>query len=89
MRVNGKTTVEALLSSHPEAEEILDWYGIEINEYDSDMPLAELSRLEGLDIDDLLVDITATIAESHDDYEDEDEDDPAWEEDELEYVLGH
>lgn len=73
MKIRASTPVAALLDAHPEIEELLKWYDVELDDEELIMTLSELCEAYSLDLEDLLVEIQATM---EDDDEDEDDDDP-------------
>ena len=78
MRVRPSTIVGTLVRRHPEAEEILGWYGISLNKGELRITLAQICQAYRLDLEDVLIDIQAVV---EDEYEEEDE-----EEDGQDYV---
>ena len=90
MRVHAETPAHKLLP-YPEALEALDWFGIELTPYEHQLTLEELCEANGVDVEDLLIDLQAALdgeeadedeaGDDHDDEEDEDEygwDDEDW-----------
>lgn len=70
MHVDDKTHLGALLSRHPDVEEVLEWYGFDLD--NRAVTLAELCAEEGLDVRDVITDIRAALAEEEDGEDEED-----------------
>jgi hypothetical protein len=75
MRITPSTRIGRLLEEHPEVEEVMAWYGIDLEEYRPNLSLESLCRYTRLDLEDVISDLTAAI---------EEDDDPDWDEDEDE-----
>jgi hypothetical protein len=98
MKVKPTTRVRGLVRRHPDVEDILGWYGVEVGPDNLDLDLEELCQNYRLDIDDVLTDIAASVENENEDGEaadedeetekreggDDDDDDDAWEDDEEE-----
>jgi hypothetical protein len=61
MKITRETTIGALLSEHPEAEEILVWYDLELSELIPERRLGELCRRNRIDLAELIDDLVASL----------------------------
>ena len=69
-----------LLNNYPGVDEVLGWYGIELDDdADLTLTLAEACGEHSLDIEDVMVDLEAVLDSDDDDDGDDDDDDGDWE----------
>ena len=57
MTVRATTRVGELLDAHPEALDVLEMYGVAVEEADEDAVLDDFCAGNGIDVDDLMVDL--------------------------------
>jgi|GEM_PF-6497806 len=90
MRIRPVTRLQAILTRHRDARDVLSWYGIRRPVRFADYTLAELCSAEDIDLEDLLFDLRAmddidddddfsTTFADQDDDEDDDEADEEFE----------
>jgi hypothetical protein len=87
MRIKSTTTIGRLVEEHPEAEEVMAWYGIDLEECRPATTLASLCRARRLDVDDVIADLASSLEEVED--EDEDWDDDEDSDPDADDGLGH
>ena len=75
MQISPKTTLRDLLEAHPQARDVLGWYGIEDIE-DMDDKLRDLCESWDIDYEDLEADLLSYCSDEEEEKEEEDE----WEE---------
>lgn len=81
MNVERTTRIAILLRRVPDVEDVLAWYGLEIDPEDNTATIEEIARANRIDPDELVDDLQVTVNESaeeadeDDDYL-EDDDDP-------------
>ena len=80
MQIRASTRVAAIVDAHPEIEELLKWYDVELDDEELIMSVAELCGAYALDLEDLLVEIHATMDDDDDDDDDDDPMDSFWRE---------
>ena len=71
--VEKKTLITNLFKRVPEIQDVLTWYGLDIDLEDKDVTIEDLARTNRLDPDELVDDLQATVDESDGDSEDQDE----------------
>ena len=79
MEITRHTLVNELLHSHPDARDILNWYGIDLDGRNLRMDLDELSDCYEMDLKDLLAELKTMFDDyalpiSDDDDDDDDND---------------
>ena len=84
MRITRTTRIGRLLEEHPEVEETMAWYGVDLEDYRPGLTLEALCRYTRLDLDDVLSDLQASIEEDEDEDWEDDDDDEEDDSDELE-----
>jgi len=85
MNVSEKSRIKTVLRRFPTAEEALGWYGIETAGFDHMTTVDEIAREYQMDVDDLIGDLQAHVADAQREsapvQDDGDDDDDAFEED--------
>ncbi len=81
MQVERSTRIALLLKRVPDIEEVLAWYGLDVDPEDLEVTIEDLARVNRLDPDELVDDFQAIVDER-----DSDEDEEA--DDDLESELG-
>lgn len=74
MQVERSTRIALLLKRVPDIEDVLAWYGLDVDPEDVETTIEDLARMNRLDPDELVDDLQATVDERDGD-EDEDADD--------------
>jgi DNA-directed RNA polymerase subunit delta len=99
MHITPNTSIGRLLERHPEAEEVMAWYGVDLEEYRPSLTIESLCRYARLDVDDVISDLEASMEEEEDEdwdddeeeisgeYEDDGSEGDGWEGEELDEEL--
>jgi len=78
MQISENTRIRRLLRKFPTVEDMLGWYGIEIERFDSETTVRDVAWSHRLELDDLLGDLQAGVDDElrdHDPDPDEEQDD--------------
>jgi len=76
MQVTENTRIRRLLRRFPSVEDMLGWYGIEVDNFDSETTVRDVAWSHRLELDDLLGDLQAGVDDELRDHEpDPDEED--------------
>lgn len=86
MQVERSTRIALLLKRVPDIEDVLAWYGLDVDPEDVEVTIEDLARMNRLDPDELVDDLQATVDERDGDEDEEVDDDleDGLEEDEAE-----
>lgn len=77
MNVDRTTRVAFLLKRYPDVEEVLAWYGLDVDTEDVVQTLEDIARSNRLDVDELVDDLQVTVDESDAPEDGDDDDDDA------------
>jgi len=75
MQVERSTRIALLLKRVPDIEDVLAWYGLDVDPEDMEVTIEDLARMNRLDPDELVDDLQATVDERDGDEDEEGEDD--------------
>ena len=74
MQVERSTRIALLLKRVPDIEDVLAWYGLDVDPEDMEVTIEDLARMNRLDPDELVDDLQATVDERDGDEDEEGED---------------
>lgn len=75
MQVELSTRIALLLKRVPDIEDVLAWYGLDVDPEDVEVTIEDLARMNRLDPDELVDDLQATVDERDGDEDEEVDDD--------------
>lgn len=75
MQVERSTRIALLLKRVPDIEDVLAWYGLDVDPEDVEVTIEDLARMNRLDPDELVDDLQATVDERDGDEDEEVDDD--------------
>ena len=81
MNVERTTRIAILLRRVPDVEDVLAWYGLEIDPDDNTATIEEIARANRIDPDELVDDLQVTVNESAEEADEDDDNDDYIEDD--------